>query len=108
MVQVNDIQGARSMSWCGQFQFPVPLLDLGRCPWPFAFAGLLSQGARLQAIEKRRVAGSGDLAPLGFPLQQEKDRLLRLLFERLVVLGDEGLDERFCALIEPGAPVAST
>ena len=108
MVQVNHIQGARSMSRCGQFQFPVPLIDLGCCPWPLAFAGLLDQWAFVETIKKRRVAGSGDLAPLCLPLQQKKDRLLRLLFERLVVFGDEGVDECFCALIEPGAPVAST
>src|SRR5579863_10487476 len=94
------------MFWSGQFQFPMPLFDLGGCAWPLTFAGLLDQRTFVETIKKRGVAGSRDLAPLALPLQQKKDRFFRLLFERLVVLSDEGFDECFCTLIKPGAPVA--
>src|SRR5260370_15126701 len=75
MIQVSHIQGPFSMSWSGQFQFPVPLFDLSCCPWPLAFACLLNQWTFLETIAEGRVTGNRNLATLSLPLQQEIHRL---------------------------------
>src|SRR5260370_31952890 len=75
----SRLWGPFSMSWSGQFQFPVPLFDLSCCPWPLAFACLLNQWTFLETIAEGRVTGNRNLATLSLPLHQEIHRLPCLL-----------------------------
>src|SRR5713101_8017192 len=104
---MDHFQRARTMFWRRQLQFPIPLLFLGCSSWPLAFASLLDARTLVETITERRIAGSRNLATFALPLEQKKDSLLRLLLERFVALSDEDLDQFFCSLIEPTAPIAS-
>src|SRR5258708_12211475 len=95
------------MFWRRQLQFPIPLLDLCCGARPLAFAGLFHSWTFVETISERRVTRGRNLATLALPLEQQKDRLFRLLLKCLVVLSDERLDQRLRTFIKSRSPIAS-